>query len=257
MHQWLLIDGNSWFAMDWYAAKGRAVTNFELRLATMRSQFGFDRVVVAWDGKRSFRRDLCETYKTHRGAKPEGFEMALDKCKEALARLVQTIEVDGFEGDDIVATLVDTAREEGVQAVIASADKDLHQLLERGRVSQVTSMKRITHARLHCNTVTEDDLIAKYGVRPNQWVDYRVMIGDPSDGIVGFHGIGETIATEVLQRCQTLEGFYSRVWSVSAMTNRQRTIMLANKDKVDALRALLTLRRDVPLPSQWFSSAAV
>jgi DNA polymerase I len=245
--QWLLIDGNSWFAGDYYAMQEKAVGNFMYRLRTMREQFGFNRVAVAWDSRQSFRKELSPAYKTHRGGKPEGFETALLRTKQTVAHECECFEAEGFEGDDVLATLVQDALDEGVKAVICSADKDLHQCLVDGRVSQITSQKRINAQTLAVKTMTSVLLRKTYGVAPHQWVDYRVIVGDPSDGIAGCKHLGESAAREVLQRCGDLDGFYASPFS-GGLNNRQRTLLLNHRREVPLLRQLLTLRRDCPLP---------
>lgn len=255
--QWLLVDGNSWFATDWYGFKGRPNEAFQRRLDTMLAQFDFARVAIAWDSKNSFRKELSAEYKTHRGAKPEGFEAALQKTKQAVAAAgVDCLECPGFEGDDVLATIVQVALDEGVRAVVCSADKDLHQLLASGTVSQVTSCKRATATRLQLKTVTEDTFFRQYGVRPWQWVDYRVIAGDKSDGIKGVDGLGQVAARDVITRCGTLEGFFRNPFAAGSLTDKQRQVLLKFKPNIERSRQLLTLRKDVPLPARWFQSIA-
>jgi DNA polymerase I len=258
--QWLLIDGNSWFAADWYATQANPLPGccdtFMYRLRTF-AQFEFDRVAIAWDAPRSFRKELSDSYKTHRGAKPEEYYLALQKIKQMVAETgIESLEVPTFEGDDVLATLAQIAVDEGIRAVISSADKDLHQCLVADCVSQVISWRRTTPDRLDLKAVTARSMHQRYGVHPHQWVDYRVMVGDPSDGITGMPDIGPTAALKVMRACVELERFYQSPFSVPGLNDRQRRIILQHRDQVPVLRQLLTLRRDVPVPSRWLGGVA-
>ena len=253
--QWLLIDGNSWFARDWYAAQADAHRAFLRRLETMCKQFSFYRVAVAWDAKNSFRKEIAPEYKTHRGGKPDGFEACLTIMKQAVADAgIDGLEVSGFEGDDVLASLVQVALDEGARAVVCSSDADLHQLLVTGQVSQVTNWKRSTADELSLSTMTFDRFFETYGVRPWQWVDYRVIVGDASDGIRGVDGLGKKAARDVIATCGTLDAFFVSPFRARSLTARQRNTLLAFRDQVERSRQLLTLRRDVPLPARWFQS---
>ncbi len=256
MTQWLLIDGNSWFAADWYARPEVGCCHtFIHRLRTFLSQFEFDRVAVAWDSPRSFRKDLSDTYKQHRTGKPEDFYVALQKIKQMVAdEGIDSLEVPTFEGDDVLATLAQIAVDEGVRAVISSADKDLHQCLVVDQVSQVISWLRTSPTSLSVKTVTARSMHQRYGVHPHQWVDYRVMTGDPSDGIAGIPGVGETAAKKVIKACGDLDRFYTSPFSVGELNDRQRRLIIEHKKEVPKLRELLTLRRDVPVPSRWITT---
>lgn len=255
--QWLLIDGNSWFASDYHANADHCAATFMYRLRTFTAQIEFDRVAIAWDAPRSFRKDLSESYKTHRGAKPEGFYLALQKIKQMVAEEgLESLEVSTFEGDDVLATLAQIAVDEGVRAVISSSDKDLHQCLVADQVSQVISWRRMSPTKLHLTTVTARSMHQRYGVHPHQWVDYRVMVGDPSDGITGIPFVGDTAAKKVIQACGELERFYASPFSVPGLNDRQRRLIIEARDQVPALRELLTLRRDVPVPSRWITTGA-
>lgn len=253
--QWLLIDGNSWFAADWYGTHDNCCVTFMYRLKTFLDQYAFDRVAVTWDSPRSFRKDLSDSYKTHRGAKPEEFRIALQKIKQMVAdEGIESLEVPTFEGDDVLATLAQIALDEGVRAVISSADKDLHQCLVTDCVSQVIGWKRLSPTKLHLTTVTARSMQKRYGVHPHQWVDYRVMVGDPSDGITGIPNVGDIAAKKVIQTCGELERFYASPFSVPGLNDRQRRLIIEHRDQVPALRQLLTLRRDVPVPSRWITT---
>lgn len=248
---WLLIDGNNWYARDFFASSDSAQDNFLRRFADLRSQVQHSRVAIAWDST-SFRHELSEGYKAKRTAKPDGFKAKLNDLRNTLATIdgVTSFAVEGFEADDLLAALARNAQDEGEKAVIFSSDKDLHQCLVSGTVSQVTAVSRLKPGSLTFSTMTADRLTTEYGVKPWQWVDYRTMTGDSSDSISGCQGIGPKAATEVLQKCGTLEAFFSSPF-LPSLSARQRNLLLAWRPKVDLTRRMLTLVESAPLPGTW------
>lgn len=255
---WMLIDGNNWFARDWYATrhtiKPDLTTQFVNRLRIIATQFELDRVVVAWDSPNSFRKQLCETYKSNRDGKTDDYLDALRKVQtEMPSHGIDCLRCDGFEADDIIATLVYIANQEGERATIFSSDKDLHQLLRPGSISQVTSMEKANPTQYALKTMTADSLLKKFGVKPHQWVDYRVITGDPSDGIGGIEGLGPSVAQKVLSKCPNLDRFALEPFRAE-ISPKQRARLLNSRKQWDELRRLLTLRSDVPLPATWFAS---
>lgn len=255
---WMLVDGNNWFARDWYATKHTIkpdlTAQFLKRVMMIKHQFEFDRVVVAWDSPNSFRKQFCETYKSNREGKSDDFIAALRKVQADAPNTVDCLWADGFEADDILATLTQIAHHEGERVVLFSSDKDLFQLLRKDAVSQCTLLERASLTQYELKSVmTADKLLAKFKVRPHQWVDYRVIAGDKSDGIAGIDGLGPSVAEKVLSKVSCLDRFYHSPFSV-ALTGRQRALLMNSRPQWADLRRLLTLRTDVPIPATWFES---
>lgn len=255
---WMIIDGNNWFARDWYATKHTVkpelTTQFVNRLRIIATQFELDRVVVAWDSPNSFRKQICETYKSNRDGKGDDYLDALRKVQAGVPlHEIDCLQCDGFEADDVIATLVAIANQEGEKATIFSSDKDLHQLLRPGSISQVTGFEKANATAYALRTITASLLLQKYGVSAHQWIDYRVITGDASDGIKGIKGIGPEVAKKVLSKCKSLDRFAVTPFDAD-ISPRLRTILLNSRKQWDDLRRLLTLRSDVPLPATWFAS---
>lgn len=257
---WMLIDGNNWFARDWYATRNAKVTGlagqFLKRLSIIRDQYDLDRVVICWDSPDSFRRGVSATYKSNRTGKPDDFLMALPRAQAEImaSPLAQSYQCSGFEADDLLATLSTIAKGEGERAIIFSSDADLHQLLAKDLISQATSFQHMTATRYGLKVITADLLERDYGVKPWQWVDYRTIVGDKSDGIGGVAGLGPAVARAVLKNNRTLDEFSLNPWSVHGLTDRQRTLLIQSKASWPQLRQLLTLRTDVPLPATFFEA---
>ncbi|QDV23456.1 5'-3' exonuclease [Aureliella helgolandensis] len=246
---YLLIDGNNWFAQCHYANASGAAVTFQRRLLTVLEQVPHVLAVVCWDAGPTFRHSLSSRYKAHRSAKPDDFYASLKKARKLVdsAPGVESFDCEGYEADDCIASMVRIAHDEGEKAIMFSADRDLHQLLVTGMVSQVIGIKRATPSRLMFDAVTADRLELKYGVKPIQWIDYRAIVGDTSDGIAGCEGLGKAAATEVLTQCKTLEGFF-RTPFAAKIQQRQRTALTNYRSELPLKRQLLTLVSDVPVP---------
>lgn len=247
---WLLIDGNNWFARDFYASGTSCGHNFLKRLEDLKYWDKTERIAIAWDS-RSFRHDLVPSYKAGRKEKPDGFARTLSELRDRVAGLdCYSIAVDGFEADDLLAAMAASAIDEGVRAMIFSSDRDLHQCLVADRVNQVTQISRVLANGIDLVITTAANLFEKHGVHPYQWIDYRTMIGDKSDNIAGCPGLGPVAAAEVLRACGSLDRFYHSPFT-PALTARQRNALLAFKEKIPTTQTLLTLSIDAPLPVGW------
>jgi len=144
---------------------------------------------------RSFRSDLYPPYKAHRPPSPEPLLLQLGPCREAAEALgMRTFIADGYEADDLIATLV---RKLASPAVIVSGDKDLAQLV----TDQVTLLDFARGERYGPSRVTE-----KFGVRPDQIADLLGLAGDAVDNIPGVEGIGRKTGAKLLRQFGSIEG---------------------------------------------------
>lgn len=255
---WLLVDGNNWFAQCEYASPGNGAINTCKRLETVLGQIGHSRAVVCWDGERSWRRDECVEYKSARQAKSDAFRSSLTKAQSGAAKLCESVRVDAYEADDLIATLTAWGKGEGEKVIIFSADKDLHQLLDAGQVTQVTKVTRVTATQCKFDAMTAENLATTYGVKPWQWVDFRVIVGDKSDSIKGCNGLGPAAALSVLKVCGSIDEYFedqAKRWKCD-LSPKQRTSLDNFRDQLPLKRKLMTLCDSVPLPATFFSKVA-
>lgn len=246
---WVLVDGTNNVYRDFHAAGDVEGRLFRQRISAVAEQWNPARIVVAFDVGKSFRHKLFDGYKAGR-SRPDGIDAALDAARHAcILEVVDSIEVIDYEADDLIATMQDQALEAGDRAVIISADKDLHQLIRAGKVTQAITCRR-QQGKLQCDWLTAESLYEKYAVHPEQWVDYRILIGDKSDGIAGIDGIGPVAAKQLLGDCGSIDAFYKNPFKARVSSVIQTKLMNA-RDQVPGLRELLTLRYDVPLPEGW------
>ncbi len=207
--------------------------------------------MIAFDSDRSFRRDLSPAYKANRRNKSDDYYDVLGRLRSRLeadaGRIVnheyEVLERARFEADDVIAALVWQAHQEGQRSVICSSDKDLHALLAEGEVLQATKIERTGQRSVRANWMTAVTLKVKYGVTPHQWIDYRCMVGDSSDGLAGCVGIGASVAAEVLQACGSLDAFWGNPFK-PRISAGARTKLVQFRAEYLSVRQLIELRND-------------
>ncbi|QDV26722.1 5'-3' exonuclease [Aureliella helgolandensis] len=253
---WLIVDGNNCYARDAFVNAAGAAHATLRRLRDVRANMQATRAVICWDSP-SFRHELFAGYKAGRGEKPAGFQAGLDEVKAGTAAIgYESYECEGFEADDIAATVAAAAVDEGEQALIYSNDKDLHQCLVAGLVSQATAVRRPTSLTLSYDVLTAKQLKTKFGVHPHQWVDFRALTGDKSDGIPGCVDIGPKAAQTLLTKFDSLDEFYRKPFAAK-IQDKQRRNLLAYREELAKARRLLRLVRNVPLPSTFYEAVAL
>jgi len=155
----------------------------------------------------TFRHKKFEAYKATRQAMPEDLIPQLDKIKELVRAFhIPLIEVPGFEADDIIGTLACAATEHHIESLIVTPDKDFCQL-----VNDSVKLLRPSRDGNAMEIFDTEAVRAKYGLEPNQIIDYLALVGDSSDNIPGVRGIGEKTATPLLQKFGTLAELYKHL----------------------------------------------
>ena len=247
----MLIDGNSltyraFFALptDLVTASGQvtnAVYGFvRALLDLLRSSGPGSQVAVAFDAPgRTFRAEEYEEYKAQRPPMPADLPQELGIIKQLVDLLgVTRLERRGTEADDLLATLARRAVAAGRRVEIVTSDRDTLQL-----VSEHVTV-RSPDAR---DPVGPAEVLEKYGVRPDQWVDYRALTGDASDNIPGVPGIGPVAARTLLERYGTLDAVLEEVGSLEPA--RYDKLIAENLDQLHLSRRLSQLVDDVELPA--------
>ena len=185
----------------------------------------------------TFRDAIYDQYKAHRPPMPDdlGAQIApLHACIRAMGWPL--LEVPGVEADDVIGTLATLAATQGVRVVISSGDKDLAQLVNPA-VSMVNTMSN--------ETFDEAGVVAKFGVRPDQIVDYLALIGDSVDNIPGVDKVGPKTAAKWLQQYGTLDEVLAHADEIGGVVGEN---LRKTRDWLPTARQLLTVRCDVALP---------
>lgn len=217
----VLIDGSSLVHRAFYAlpplttATGlhtNAVYGFATMLLKLLDDSQPAAVAVAFDkGKITFRNALFADYKGHRKATPVELAEQFPLVRELVESLgIPSLELEGYEADDIVGTLARQAEAEGFRVIIVSGDKDVFQLL-----SPKTEVWMTRKGISDLERVDEGAFQEKYGFPPERFVDWKGLTGDSSDNIPGVPGVGDKTATKLLLEHATLEGVLAAVDQVS------------------------------------------
>ena len=248
----LALDGNSltyraFFALptDMATASGQvtnAVYGFCSMLTTLMKDQRPDGVVVVFDRKEpTFRHEAAPEYKAQREKQPDILYQQLDIVRELLEALgVATLDLKGFEGDDLIATIVDRCERDGNDVVIVTGDRDSYQLVRDPHVRVLYNKRGVSDYALY----DEKGILERTGVTPAQYVDYAALRGDPSDNLDGLPGVGEKTAAKLLNQYGTLQAIIA---AADAQTPKLKAALLEHSDRVVRNAGLMKLRRDVPI----------
>ncbi len=246
-----VIDGNSLLHRAFHglppsmtAPDGRptnAVFGFMSMLFKMVADLGPDGVVVAFDrGKPAFRTEALAQYKIQRPPTDPDLKAQFPMIKGLLGALsIPIVEVEGWEGDDILGTLAARGSAAGMRVLLVTGDKDALQLVDE-TVRVVSTKKGITDIMVY----DPEAVIERYGVAPEQVADFLGLKGDPSDNIPGIPGVGEKTAAKLLQEYGTLDSVLEHADEIKGKLGEN---VRENADAARASRVVATIRRDVPV----------
>ena len=197
-----------------------------------------DYFAVIFDAARkTFRNDIYPEYKAHRPPPPEDLRPQFPLVKQASQAFnLATIEMPGFEADDIIATYARQARESGMSVTIVSSDKDLMQLVGDGVVM---------HDPMKQRRIGPEQVEEKFGVGPDRVVDVQALCGDSTDNVPGVPGIGVKTAALLINEYGNLDGVLDRAEEIKQTKRRQNLVDHADLARIS--RQLVTLKDDVPV----------
>ena len=207
---------------------------------------GCERVAICCDSGPSFRKDISADYKANRPERDAILMHQMDIIREQLAADGFPVwSADGFEADDILASGAKWAHDHGYDVMVVSGDKDLMQLVVDRELS--VKLKSIQTGHVFGGPA----VVEKFGVLPEQMRDWISLVGDTSDNIKGAKGIGAKGAATLLKRFGSLDNLY-RDWDEGGAGPLKLTPALAVslaefRERLPVVRALVTLRTDVPL----------
>ncbi len=213
------------------------LTGFINLIDALRRDHNTDYIVFALDSKgKTFRNDLYPEYKANRDAPPEDLTKQLPIAIDWIAEMgFASLSKEGFEADDIIATLAKYGKEQGLRVRIVSHDKDLYQMIEDGKVVMYDSIKR--------KEITTQECFDKFGVYPKDFINFQAILGDASDNIPGVKGIGKVGASKLINEFSTLENIYENI--EKSGTPRIQKLLLESKEKAFLSRELVTMNQEV------------
>ena len=197
-------------------------------------------IAVAFDHGLTFRHELFPEYKAQREETPEDIRLSIPIIKELLQALhIPTLQVDGFEADDVIGTVAGMAEREGMQVYMLTPDKDYAQL-----VTKQIHMFRPRHGGGY-DDMGPKEVCEKYGIdNTDQVIDLLGLMGDSSDNYQGCPGVGEKTAVKLIQEFGSIEGLLSRS---SEVKGKLREKVEQSADQIKLSKTLATIRTDVPV----------
>ncbi|MCX8553545.1 MULTISPECIES: DNA polymerase I [Mycobacteriaceae] len=248
----MLLDGNSLAFRAFYAlpaenfkTQGGLTTNavygFTAMLINLLRDEKPTHVAAAFDvSRQTFRKEKYPEYKEGRAATPDEFRGQIDITKEVLGALgITVLAEDGFEADDLIATLATQAEAEDFRVLVVTGDRDSLQLVTDD-VTVLYPKKGVSD--LH--RFTPDAVVEKYGLTPTQYPDFAALRGDPSDNLPGIPGVGEKTASKWINQYGSLQALVDHVDEVKGKVGDS---LRANLSSVILNRELTDLVRNVPL----------
>ena len=233
-HKVVIIDGHALIFRSYFAfqnlsnSKGlstNAVFGFLKSLLRILKEEGeHDSTVVAFDAPaKTFRHEQYAEYKAGRAPIPEDLPHQIDTIKEMVKLMgLYQIEQAGLEADDLIGTMAKRCEAKGYKVEIVTSDRDSYQL-----VNENITVRGLDKT----DRYGPDEVFKKYGVRVDQWVDYRSLTGDSSDNIPGAKGIGPVTAQKLLQKYDTLEFILNNLDSIEPKGQAQKI-----KDSVEDVK---------------------
>ncbi|MET7849300.1 DNA polymerase I [Streptomyces avermitilis] len=249
----MLMDGHSlayraFFALpaeNFTTATGQptnAIYGFASMLANTLRDEAPTHFAVAFDvSRKTWRSEEFTEYKANRSKTPDEFKGQVELIGELLdAMHAQRFAVDGFEADDIIATLATQAEAEGFEVLIVTGDRDSFQL-----VSDHTTVLYPTKGVSELTRFTPEKVFEKYGLTPAQYPDFAALRGDPSDNLPGIPGVGEKTAAKWINQFGSFAELVERVDEVKGKVGQN---LRDHLESVKLNRRLTEMVRDVELP---------
>lgn len=253
MEELILIDGNSLLFKAFYATSYTGNYMVNRNGIPTNGVYGFARmvekiistnpkyVIVAFDyGKKTFRNELLDTYKATRKETPQELVPQFALAREYLtAHNITWYEVEGYEGDDIIGTLVDFGEKNNLKVSVYTGDKDANQL-----ISPQTTIYRTVKGVTELDIYNEQTLLDKYGLKPDQFRDFLGLMGDSSDNIPGIKGVGEKTALKLLHQYGTIEGLQEHQDEIKGKMGEK---IRAGMEDALMSKKVATILRDIPM----------
>lgn len=247
-----LIDGHAlayrmYFALTagggsgrWQNSKGEptaGIYGFARELVRVLEQEKPEYLAVAFDVGKTFRDKIFPEYKATREKMPDELRSQIKRIREMVdAFYIPRLEMDGYEADDVLGSVAKIAAEQGLGVKIITGDRDLLQL--------VNERTTVYLAGDDSTYITDADVVKKLGVKPNQVVDYKAIVGDTSDNIPGIKGVGEKTATALIEKFGTLDSIYENLEQVE---KRWKTKFEEHKEAAYMSRDLARIETNLKL----------
>lgn len=191
----------------------------------------------------TFRKEMYEDYKAHRPKAPNELVSQIIEAHNLFSVFgIKTYEIPGFEGDDLIGTAAEKFKNTPeIKIIILTGDADALQLVENNKIFVETFKKGISDTIIY----NEEEVKNKYGILPNQLIDYKGLVGDPSDNIKGVAGIGPKTAAQIIQKYSSIENFLE-----NGKEEKQYQKISDSRESALLSKKLATIHRSAPLEIQ-------
>ncbi len=248
MKQFMIIDGSSLLFRAFYALPGlkspsgvptNAVYGFLTMFFGLYENLKPDYVAISFDkGRNTFRTTLYPEYKAQRESAPDELKSQFALIKDVLKVLgIHAIELDDFEGDDIIGSIAKHRSNDETTISIVTGDRDMLQLVD-DKITVYLTKKGIKEML----AVTKDNMQELYGYSPAQVVEMKALMGDSSDNIPGVAGIGEKTALKLISEYQSLDGVYEHI---EAIKGKMKEKLETQKEMAYLSKTLATIKTDL------------
>ncbi len=217
-----------------------AVYGFAKSIMALQEKRDIEYITVIFDASRvTFRQSLYKEYKAQRPPAPEDLIPQFPLIRQLTEALnIPSIEIDGFEADDLIATYTKIAVEQGIEVEIISSDKDLMQLVDDTKnVHMYDSFKR--------KIINEQGVFDKFSVHPSKVIDVQALMGDSADNVPGVKGIGSKGAADLINQFGTIDGIYENIDHITKKALKEN--LIRDKELAYISKKLVTLKNDVPI----------
>ena len=251
MEKLLLIDGNAILHRAFHAyppifsdKEGHptnAIYGFYAMLLKVVEEVKPDLLTICFDqGAPTFRMNLYTGYHANRPKMQDTLGEQVEPLRDSLKKIgIPLNAIDGYEADDLLGTLSHQAKEKGLETIILTGDRDLLQLVN-GQVKVLMPITGITKSVLMGAREVEE----KYGVTPSQFIDYKALVGDQSDGYPGVTGIGPKTAASLIQKYGSFENLYTHLGELPAQTAEK---LAKDAEQAALAKSLATIHLDAPV----------
>ncbi|WP_457641971.1 5'-3' exonuclease [Persephonella sp.] len=245
----ILIDGSSYLYRAFYALppltspKGEptgAIYGFIRMVSTLMKELNPEYIAVVFDlpGK-TFRHEKYEEYKATRKETPDELKVQIPKIKELIKLWgIKILEIPGYEADDIIATMAQKGKKQGFEVIIVTPDKDMMQLIDE----KIYILNPVTGEIYNKEKVKE-----KYGIYPQQFVDFLAMVGDTVDNIIGVKGVGPKTAAKLLNEFGNIEDILD---NLDKLKPKIKESFEEAKDRLKENIFLVSLKKNIDLEIQ-------
>ncbi len=219
-----------------------AVFGFTSMLINLMRDHDPSGVAITFDlPKPTFRHERNPEYKAGREAAPDILRQQMGLVREVVDALsFPVLELEGYEADDVIATVATWARDDGQDVIIVTGDRDSYQLVEDPHIKVLYNKRGVSDYALY----DEAGIFERTGVKPANYVQYASMRGDKSDNLPGVPGVGEKTAAKLINTYGGIDGIYA---AVDEQTPKLKQNLVENEEQVRLNLELMELVRDVPL----------